>query len=114
VGKAAKRNWRRIVELWQESGLTKSEFCRTHTIPERKFSYYSLKFHALSKDHPKNATSPTVKPKPLFAQVKCKNPEIPAVTQCLILHLNCGGYLELPPDFDPETLKRVLQIASDV
>jgi hypothetical protein len=49
MGKAARRNWKRVVELWQASGFSKVDFCRKNRIPERKFSYTIIILYYLLK-----------------------------------------------------------------
>ena len=110
-----RRNWKRTIELWQASGLTKSEFCRKNSISLGNFSRHSLKLGAFS--HPKKLDQKARKRKDKsFAEVICKPSKRESVVgkKPLILHLDCGGSIELTENFDAETLKRALRIASEL
>lgn len=116
---ALEKKWLRIVSEWQESGLTKAEYCRQESINLRKFSYHSIKHHAFSK--PRKAEEMK---SDSFAEVVCieeastaaargaKIMDVPK--QTLILRLDCGGSVELKKDFDADLLRRVLEVARNL
>jgi len=114
------KRWQPIIAQWQVSGLSKTEFCRQNNIDLTLFKYHSIKQHAYCKPRkdvsPEGSTGGNV-----FAEVVCASaaPK-PVVTTKktatgmktpLLLHLACGGSIELTANFDAELLKRVLQIA---
>ncbi|MFA6931347.1 MAG: hypothetical protein WCT05_13560 [Lentisphaeria bacterium] len=120
MGKPAKRNWKRVVELWRKSGLSKADFCRRNNIPGRRFSYYSIKFKAFSrpKKPAKNvdAASAFDSNKHNFAEVICPAPAsmVPADPEPLILRLDCGASIEIVSDFNPELLRKILKAAASL
>jgi hypothetical protein len=124
MGKAARRNWKRVVELWQASGLSKVDFCRKNKIPERKFSYYSIKFEAFSDKARAQKTEKTAKPvssseknnSECFAKVICPD-SVPASSmsqKSLIMRLDCGASIEIGSDFNPEILRKILKMAASL
>ena len=112
--KRRKRNWRRVVKLWRESGLSKAEFCRQNNISIKSFTYNSLKLGAYSRDVQRVPESSS----PGFARVVCdEKPGAEAQSPPpgkLVLRLDCGASLELPENFDPEPVKRLLKIAGEL
>lgn len=124
MGKAARRNWKRVVELWQSSGLSKVDFCRKNRIPERKFSYYSIKFEAFSDKARAQKTEKTAKSaskseknnSECFAKVICPDsvPISPVVQESLIMRLDCGASIEIGNDFNPEILREILKVAASL
>ena len=112
MGKAARRNWKRVVELWQESGLSKVDFCRKNNIPERKFSYHSIKFKAFSASD-KNNSEPEKNTNSGFAKVVCRKSP-PRSSGSLTLRLDCGASLELDSDFNAEILRKILKAAASL
>ena len=124
MGKAARRNWKRVVELWQKSGLSKVDFCRKNKIPERKFSYYSIKFEAFNdkiraqktEKSAKSASKSEKNNSECFAKVICSDsvPTSPVVQESLIMRLDCGASIELGSDFNPEILRKILKVAASL
>jgi len=118
MGKPARRNWKRVVELWRKSGLSKTDFCRQNNIPERKFSYYSIRFKAFSaavktSKNVKLASTSEKNNGSNFAQVICPAPAsvAPAHPEPLTLRLDCGASIEIGSDFNPEMLRKILKVA---
>jgi hypothetical protein len=118
MGKPARRNWKRVVELWQESGLSKVDFCRKNNIPKRKFSYYSIKFEAFSAavKTAKPASKPEKNNGGSFAKVVCSDPAsvAPVHPEPLILRLNCGASIEIGGDFNSKILRKILKTAASL
>ena len=112
MGKAARRNWKRVVELWQESGLSKVDFCRRNNIPERKFSYYSIKFKAFSAPGKSNSHPEKTRDSG-FAKVVCRKSH-PRPSGSLTLRLDCGASLEIGNDFNVEILRKILKAAASL
>lgn len=120
MDKPAKRNWKRVVELWRKSGLSKADFCRRNNIPGRRFSYYSIKFKAFSRaEKPTknvNVVSASDSSNHNFAEVICPAPAsmVPAHSEPLILRLDCGASIEIVSDFNPELLRKILKAAASL
>ncbi len=115
MSRAMKRNWKRTIELWRASGLSKTDFCCQNNISNRKFSYYSLKYGAFSQSREAEKEAKKKEEKS-FAEVVCKvsrrKPAPPK--KPLILRLACGASIELAANFDAEILRRVLRIAREL
>ncbi len=117
MNNAAIQNWKRIIQQWRKSGLTKAEFCRQKKITKCQFSYHTIKHKAFSRDCVKNNKRKVIPAKhKSFAEVVCKTstqaPIAPATS--LILRLDCGGSIELSAGFDAEILKCVLKTAASL
>ena len=68
IDSKAKTDWRAIVFDWQASGLSVSEFCRQHQVPEHQIHYYRRKF--LTQPNSLPTSSPTsTSPSSGFAEV---------------------------------------------
>ena len=95
--KANRKLWRKRIDEWQKSGLTKVAFCRERNLSEKQFGYYYRKL--------------VLEPARLqagFAQVSVRN----AAASGVRFRLNGSLYLELDPDFDAGTLRRFLAAVS--
>ena len=124
MGKAARRNWKRVVELWQASGLSKVDFCRQNKIPERKFSYYSIKFESFSnktkaqktEKYAKSASKSEKNNSDCFAKVVCPDsaPVAPVAQVSLIMRLDCGASIGIDSDFNPKILRKILKVAASL
>lgn len=112
MGKRARRNWKRTVELWRKSGLSKVDFCRKNNIPERKFSYHSIKFKAFSNSD-KNSPQPEKNKGSGFAKVICRK-STPKPPDSLTLRLDCGASIEVASDFNVEILRKIFKAASSL
>ncbi len=111
------RNWKRIIQQWRKSGLSKAEFCRQKKITKCQFSYHTIKHKAFSRDGAKKNKTKVIPAKhKSFSEVVCKTstqaPIAPATS--LILRLDCGGSIELSAGFDAEILKCVLKTAASL
>ncbi len=95
--KANRQLWRTRINDWQESGLTKIAFCREHNLSEKQFGYY---YRILVLEPARQQAG--------FAQISVK----PAAGSGLRLRLNGALELELESDFDADTLRRFLAVAS--
>lgn len=107
------KKWQRIISDWQESGLTKAEYCRRNNISSRKFSYHSVKNKAFSKPRQTDNSEPGS-----FAEVVCDESASPAKQNSksspLVLRLDCGGSIELDNDFNADLLRRLLEVTREL
>lgn len=89
--KANRQRWRAVIEQWQQSDLTKVDFCRENELSEKRFHYY---YRRLVREPAREAG---------FAQVSLNQSG-----SGLRLRLNQSLELDIQPGFDEATLKRFL------
>jgi hypothetical protein len=119
MGRSMRRNWKRTIELWRKSGLSKADFCRQNSISLRSFSYHSLKhgaFSNLSEGKLDGEKALEKVPASEFAEVVCKSVESESRKSkpSMLLRLDCGCSLELRADFDVKILKRLLRVTAEL
>ena len=106
--------WNAIVSDFRRSGLTQAEFCRQRNIPLASFRYHFYK--PLSpKPAPSDKHSPagadhcflpvTILPDPILS--------IAASQPHLELILSNGRRIAVAPGFDPQTLRRLIDVVEE-
>jgi len=101
VSKEKQRCWQEKILTWKKSGLNKTKFCRQHDLNSRQFLYWSL------KDKKRFVFPPTS-----IVPVKIKRAFIPLRVMpdaSISLFIREDYRVEVSNDFDPITLKRVIQ-----
>ncbi len=90
--------WRTHIDKWATSGLTQTEYCRRNEISRDRFTYWKIKF--------KRQNQP----------VKFVQLPVPAHFNSAGLKLNIGRsfQIEIPDDFNHETLEQVLLTLKEV
>lgn len=63
-----KENWDQFIELYQKSGLTKADFCRSQKVTESQFYYY-IKFHRGKNEHEAATSGSAIEKKSNFIPV---------------------------------------------
>jgi len=97
---ANQQRWQSIIEDWQQSGLTQSQYCRQHRINVNRF--YSW------KNQLKNKLAPSRKAEQgVFLPVVIENPE-PETTSLLRIRVR-EVEIEVNHDTDPTLLQKAVQ-----
>ncbi len=105
-----KRDWKRTLELWQESGLDKKEFCTEHNIPMKRFYYHFRKYYP-DKDVRRATDGKT------FAELLCReesDESNDSSPNSLTLILDYGYRIEVPENFNPKLLRNILKAVSNL
>lgn len=89
--------WRSLVDQQIESGLSGAAFCREHHINPQRFYHWRRRFQE-EKPHPGSSC--------LFELVPCSEQR---QASGLRIRLNKELYIEIDQDFDPPTLRRVIE-----
>lgn len=99
-----REQWRELVEGWPRSGLTQQAYCERHSIAPGSLQRWREIFrHERARGHGQTTDALRLVP------VQWVDTPPAAVTP-LILVLPDGPRLEIAPDFDTATLKRVLAV----
>lgn len=101
--------WRSHVEHWRASGQTKAAYCRAHGLLKHRFSYWHrhLKPAAPTPDTPIVATRALI-PVHVAPAVSAE----PTGNTGITVRLPAGLGIELGAEFDPATLRAVVQALS--
>ena len=91
--------WAGMVDRWQRSGLSKAAFCQREGIPQWKFYYW---FKRQCEENTSEGTGG-------FIKVEPKN-----TTTNIQLRFPNGMEVELAPDFDERTVKRLLSLVAEL
>lgn len=96
-----------IVELWQESGLSKYAFCKQEKLSRSTFNYWLERFgHSLASLLRKQRTSLSSKTKNTASFVTVNLESTPSdATPAIELEYPNGVKLRLPPGFTHEQLR---------
>ena len=85
-------HWRAVVGRWRDSGLSKAAFCRENDLRLWQFYYWVKRVAELDGEAGQG-----------FARVA-------AARSGLCLRFGAGVRVELDPDFDEATLRRLLEV----
>lgn len=100
--RAKKENyWQELVDSWRESGLSQAEFSRQVGISERSLGYWKRRFE---RDQNSEKESHTVVAVPIPRDIPERG------TQPIILHAWHDLRLEIPADFAPESLEKIIHV----
>ena len=88
--------WKELIHHWQESGLTQTDYCRTHNLTTHQFSYWKKK---IIKPPEPSVSLVQVNMNPAFSAM----PGSP-----LRLVINDQYRIEVDRDFDPVALNQLL------
>jgi len=102
-----REQWRELVEGWPRSGLTQQAYCERHGVASGSLQRWREVFRqARARGHDQTAEAVRLVP------VQWVDAPAAVVTP-LILVLADGQRLEIAPDFDTATLKRVLAVLQE-
>ncbi len=113
--------WKRHLDTWHGTGLSQAEFCRQHRLSVKSFGYWKRRF---ARDIPSVDATPTVVALPmerfmptaptsapqasLSAQSRALGPHDPRSS--LVLGTRNGFRIEIPGDFHPPLLEKLIVI----
>lgn len=105
-------HWRRLVERWKASGQPKSMFCEREGISDASLHWWLRELERRSGRRPgfRPPQKPPAKkaPRPEFVPVQVV-PSLQAAVKAVELVV-AGYVVRVVPDFDPETLRRLLDL----
>ena len=114
--------WTEVIREWEKTNMTKVDFCKKRNLSIKCFSYHFYKGYRSNeekaqekKSFAKVVSNEKAQEKKSFAKVVCKE-ETPSVSVSpssngsFYLHLDCGRSIEVPDDFNEETLVRLLKL----
>lgn len=94
-----RRKWKKHIEVWEESGITQTEYCRNHGLSACQFTYWKSQF---KKKAATNSLVP-IEINPDLFQSKG------ADTSPLRLNMENGLQIEIGNDFDPSLLTALIR-----
>jgi hypothetical protein len=95
------QHWRRLIQLWKNSGLTVRAFCACHHITQP--SFYAWRRELQQRDA---ATA--------FVPIQVVTDDQPASSTPIELFLAGGHSVRITPGFDPATLRQLLAVLQEV
>jgi transposase len=95
------QHWRRLIQLWKNSGLTVRAFCARHHITQP--SFYAWRRELQQRDAA-NA----------FVPVRVVTDDQSASSTPIEILLAGGRSVRITPGFDPATLRRLLSVLQEV
>jgi hypothetical protein len=95
------QHWRRLIRLWQNSGLTVRDFCACHQLSQA--SFYAWRRELQERD----AATTT------FVPVQVMPDDRPAHATPIELGLADGRWVRVMPGFDPGTLRQLLEVLEE-
>ena len=95
------QHWRRLIQLWNNSGLSVRDFCARHRITQP--SFYAWRRELQQRDA---ATA--------FVPVQVVTDDQPAFSTPIEILLAGGRSVRITPGFDPATLRQLLAVLQEV
>ena len=95
------QQWRRLIQLWKNSGLSVRSFCARHHITQP--SFYAWRRELQQRDA---ATT--------FVAVRVVTDDQPASSTPIEILLAGGRSVRITPGFDPATLRQLLAVLQEV
>jgi hypothetical protein len=105
VQRPGRRFWQAHVKALAESGFSRREYCRRHTLSYDALTYWVRKQEAIAPSDP----LPALVEVPVCSALPVRRPGA-----ALRLHLASGAMLEIEPDFDQAALGRILTVLERV
>lgn len=104
--------WKRRVERWADSGRTAKQFAAEIGVNAQTLAYWKWRFSSEATPRPRAAAATAL---PSFVEVVApllaeEAPSTSAVSQPLELVLPRGLVIRVPPTFDAESLRRVVDV----
>lgn len=93
--------WQEQVDSWRESGLSQAEFSKQAGISERSLGYWKRKFERVQSSERESHTVVAV---PIPRDTPERSP------QPITIHAWHDLRLEIPADFSPESLEKVIHV----
>ncbi|SRR5579875_750261 len=95
------QHWRRLIQLWKNSGLTVRAFCARHQLSQP--SFYAWRRELLERDA---ATT--------FVPVRVVTDDQAASPAPIDILLVGGRSIRITPGFDPATLRQLLAVLQEM
>ena len=95
------QHWRRLIQLWKNSGLTVRAFCARHHLSQP--SFYAWRRELQQRD----ATT-------TFVPVEVVTDDQPAASTPIEILLAGDRSVRVTPGFDPATLRQLLAVLQEV
>ena len=95
------QHWRRLIQLWKNSGLTVRVFCTRHHLSQP--SFYTWRRELQQRDA---ATT--------FVPVRVVTDDQPTPSTPIEILLAGGRSIRITPGFDPATLRQLLAVLQEV
>jgi transposase-like protein len=109
---AKERSWRRLLQLWRQSGLTVRDFCARHAVQEA--SFYAWRRELARRDRQKATTTKSLAaPRPAAAFVElaiAADEPKPAAIEVVVAG---GRLLRVRWGFDAELLRRLVRVLEE-
>ena len=90
------QQWRRLIDEWQQSGLSVRAFCARYHLSEPSFYSWRRELHRRPAE------------RPTFVPVRVVRTEVPVATGGVEIVLRSGRSLRVGPGFDAALLRQVL------
>jgi hypothetical protein len=103
-------HWRRLIERWKASGLTKTAFCQREGHSAAALHWWIGELARRDRRRPRRPTvpKPVTARRPSFVPVRVLAPTSTAPQPIEVLV--AGQVVRVVPDFDPETFRRIIQV----
>lgn len=106
--KQDKSAWGEIMSAWAQSGLSQTSFCRERGIPYSTFQYWRYQRKVRENGVTRSPEPVSVPPPFLPVQVIKSRPVIEEECRALTVLLPGGCRIEVGTDFDPDTLRKII------
>ena len=109
--KAKAQHWQTHLDAWRQSGLPATKYCKQAGISVHQFKYWQYR---LTPDSKRQQSQPKAYPESPQTSFKDITPILPQsqpsqiMSSPLILEIATRYRLHVRPNFDPETLKQLL------
>jgi len=97
------QHWRRLIQLWKNSGLTVRAFCARHHITQPSFYAWRRELHQ------RDAAAAFV---PVQVETGDRLAPVTPISTIEVV-LACGQCVRVTPGFDPMTLRQLLAVLQE-
>ena len=87
--------WQNKIKLWEEGGLSQSEYCRQNNIDQQQFSKWKIRLSKNTKNK--------------FVRINVKLRKDFPNPACLELVIKENYTIKIHSDFNPDTLKKLIE-----
>lgn len=91
MARRSAQQWNSLVEQWRSSGMRRADFARIHAVSPQQLSAWRWKLTTRRSDS--------------FLELRLSSPPSP-----FLLTLPSGLHLQIPPRFDAQELRRILEV----
>ena len=101
--------WRRVTGEWKRSGQSQATFCEARNLKLTTFRWWRHRLLREASDGAKAEELDTQAPFIPIRLIDLPSPSSPPIE----IHLPNSKRIQVPPGFDPDTLRRVLAILDE-